>query len=108
MESCAGQPLLSTPATVTHRCRGASVHVTLDKMIPPIAEPPTTKYIRHERIQSERLTKFWGRPMYLGAHVLVPEGFDTHPDARYPLVIDHGHFPQTIDGFREEPPDSER
>ena len=26
-----------------------------------------TKYIRHERIQSERLTKFWGRPMYLGA-----------------------------------------
>ncbi len=43
--------------------------------------------------------------MYLGAHVLVPEGFDTHPEARYPLMIDHGHFPYTFGGFREEPPD---
>ena len=37
--------------------------------------------------------------------MLVPEGFDAHPDARYPLVINHGHFPQTFDGFRETPPD---
>jgi hypothetical protein len=43
--------------------------------------------------------------MYLGAHVLLPEGFDTHPEARYPLVINHGHFPYTFDGFRETPPD---
>ena len=35
----------------------------------------------------------------------MPEGFDAHPDARYPLVINHGHFPHTIDGFRETPPD---
>ena len=39
--------------------------------------------------------EFWGKPIYLGAHVLLPEGFDAHPDARYPLVIDHGHFPAT-------------
>ena len=45
--------------------------------------------------------------MYLGAHVLLPEGFDEHPDARYPLVIYHGHFPPAFGGFREEPPDSE-
>jgi hypothetical protein len=43
--------------------------------------------------------------MYLGAHVLLPEGFDTHPDARYPLVIFHGHFPADISDFRTEPPD---
>jgi len=85
--------------------QGGTVSVTLDTVIPPIPDPPTTKYIKHVRIQSERLTKFWGRPMYLGAHVLVPEGWDTHPDARYPLVINHGHFPYTFDGFREEPPD---
>ena len=54
---------------------------------------------------SERLSKFWGRPMYLGAHILLPEGYDAHPNARYPLVINHGHFPDTIGGFREEPPD---
>ena len=35
----------------------------------------------------------------------MPEGFDSHPEARYPLVVFHGHFPQTFGGFREEPPD---
>jgi hypothetical protein len=98
--------LYSTPRKVTvDPAATAAVEIMLDKTIPPIPDPPTTKYVRHERIQSERLTKFWGRPMFLGAHVLVPEGFDAHPEARYPLVINHGHFPQTIDGFREEPPD---
>ena len=97
--------LFSTPVSIRFDAGGAAVQVTIDQVIPPIADPPATKYVRHERIQSERLTKFWGRPMFLGAHVLVPEGFDTHPDARYPLVINHGHFPHTIDGFRETPPD---
>ena len=41
------------------------IRVRLDKVIPPIPEAPTTRYIKHERIQSERLTKFWGRPMHL-------------------------------------------
>ena len=58
--------------------------IVLDQVIPPIPDPPDTKYVKHVRIQSELLTKFWGRPMFLGAHVLLPEGFDTHPDARYP------------------------
>jgi hypothetical protein len=82
-----------------------TIHIRLDKVIPPIPDPPETKYIKHERIQSELLTKFWGRPMYLGAHILLPEGFDTHPNARYPLVINHGHFPYTIEDIRETPPD---
>ncbi len=37
--------------------------------------------------------------------MLLPEGWDTHPNARYPLFIYHGHFPYTFTGFREEPPD---
>jgi hypothetical protein len=85
--------------------RDGTVHIVLDREIPPIPPPRDTKYIRHERIQSERLTQFWGRPMHLGACVLLPEGFDEHPDTRYPLVIFHGHFPSTIGGFRETPPD---
>ena len=98
--------LYSTPRTVSwDPARDETVRVELDKAIPPIPDPPETKYVRHVRIQSERLTKFWGRPMYLGAHVLLPEGFDQHPEARYPLVINHGHFPYTFDGFREQPPD---
>jgi hypothetical protein len=83
-----------------------TIHLRLNKVIPPIPDPPATKYVKHERIRSELLSKFWGRDVYLGAHVLLPEGFDAHPDARYPLVIDHGHFPHTFEGWRETPPDA--
>jgi len=38
---------------------------------------------------------------------LLPEGFDEHPEAKYPLVINHGHFPYNFEGFREMPPDSD-
>jgi hypothetical protein len=85
--------------------KGGTLRVTLDKEIPPIPDPPETKYIKHVKIQSKLLTEFWGRPMHLGAHVLLPEGFDEHPQARYPLMVYHGHFPYTMGGFREEPPD---
>jgi hypothetical protein len=83
----------------------APVAIVLDQKIPPIPAPKDTKYIRHVRIQSELLTKFWGRPMYLGAHILVPEGFDEHPEAHYPLAVFHGHFPADFEDFRTEPPD---
>ena len=98
--------LYSTPRQVRlDPAEGGVVEITLDKVIPAIPDPPTTKYVKHEWIQSERLTRFWGRPMHLGAHVLLPEGFDEHPGARYPLGIFHGHFPQDFGGFREQPPD---
>jgi len=98
--------LYSTPRRIDlDPSGGGTYEITLDQVIPPITDPPETKYIKHERIQSERLSTFWGRPMFIGAHVLVPEGFDEHPDARYPLVINHGHFPYTFGGFSEEPPD---
>jgi hypothetical protein len=98
--------LYSTPARVAiDPARGGTIDVVLDRAIAPIPPPRDTKYIRHERIQSERLTRFWGRPMHLGANVLLPEGWDTRPDARYPLFVYHGHFPYTFTGFRETPPD---
>jgi len=97
--------LYSTPKQIRMDANTQSISIALDKVIPPIEPPKDTKYIKHIRIQSDRLTKFWGRPMYLGAHVLLPEGFDSHPEAHYPLVIFHGHFPADFDGFRETPPD---
>jgi hypothetical protein len=81
------------------------ISLTLDQVIPPIPAPEDTKYIRHIRIQSKLLSEFWGRPMYLGAHVLLPEGWEEHPDVHYPLAIFHGHFPSDFGGFRTEPPD---
>ena len=98
--------LYSTPVDLAIDPESATpIVLTLDKVIPPIPDPPATKYVKHERIESKRLTKFWGRPMHLGAHVLLPDGFDDHPEARYPLVIFHGHHPATFGGFRETPPD---
>ena len=83
----------------------APVQLVLEREIPPIPDPPETKYVKHVRIKSERLSRFWGRDMYLGAHVLLPEGFDSHPNARYPLVINHGHFPYNFGNWRETAPD---
>ena len=96
--------LYSTPRKVRVG-PGMKITLTLDKVISPIEPPKDTKYVKHIKIQSERLTKFWGRPMHLGAHVLLPAGFEEHPDARYPLAIFHGHFPSDFGGFREAPPD---
>ena len=78
--------------------------VILNKVIPPIEPPKDTKYIKHVKIQSDLLSEFWGRPMHLGAIVLLPEGFDEHPDARYPVMVNQGHFRHTFSGFSEEPP----
>jgi len=82
-----------------------TVEITLDQEIPPIEPPEDTKYIKHIKIQSELLTEFWGKPMYLGAHVLLPEGWEEHPDVKYPLAIMHGHFPYDFGGWRTTPPD---
>jgi hypothetical protein len=97
--------LYSTPRKITIGANASTINILLDKIIPPIAPPADTKYVKHIRIQSKLLSDFWGRPIYLGAHVLLPEGFDTHPAAHYPLVIAHGHFPSDFDGLRETPAD---
>jgi hypothetical protein len=83
------------------------VILTITKMIPPLKEPEDTKYIKHIKIQSKLLTEFWGRPMYLGAHILLPAGFDEHPKVKYPLAVYHGHFPSDFGGFRTTPPDAD-
>jgi hypothetical protein len=82
-----------------------SFKIILDQEIPPIPAPADTKYIKHVKIQSDLLTKFWGRPMFLGANILAPEGFDEHPEAHYPMAVNEGHFPADFEGFRTEPPD---
>jgi hypothetical protein len=97
--------LYSVPVKVTVKGGMAFIPVVLDKEIPTIPLPADTKYVKHIRIKSQLLSAFWGRDMYLGAHILLPEGFDTHPDSHYPLAVFHGHFPDNIEGFRTDPPD---
>ncbi|WP_222984858.1 alpha/beta hydrolase-fold protein [Flagellimonas meishanensis] len=82
-----------------------NVRVAMEKVIPPISEPKDTEWIKHVKIKSEKLSEFWGRDMYLGAHILLPKGFEEHQEAHYPLMIFHGHFPDDFGGFRTTPPD---
>ena len=101
--------LYSRPRAVAlDPARATNVTIALDQEIPPVEDfaKQETKYLKYIRIRSERLSKFWGRDVHLGAWVLLPHGFDEHPDARYPLVIDHGHFPARFSGWRETPPDT--
>jgi hypothetical protein len=97
--------LYSKPRKIAFKPGGAPIQIALTEVIPPIPTPVDTKYIRHIRIQSAALTKFWGRPMFVSAIVMVPEGFDGHPNARFPLLIFHDHFVSNFDDFRTTPPD---
>ncbi len=96
--------LYSKPQKITVK-PGGTISVSLTEVIPPITTPSDTKYVRHIRIQSAALTKFWGRPMFVSAIVLVPEGFDAHAEARFPLIIFHDHFVTDFNDFRTTPPD---
>ena len=99
--------LFSEPVSIRINGNGRNNHnIILKRINPPIAEPEDNKYVKHIKIESKLLSEFWGRPMHLGAHVLVPEGFDDHPEARYPICIFHGHFPSDFGNFSTEPPDT--
>ena len=89
----------------------ATIKLTLDQVIPPIegtdrdpvvmaAKDPGAKWLKYMRFRSEKLSAFWGRDVWLGAWILLPDGFDDHPDAKYPLVVYQDHYHA---GFGPEP-----
>lgn len=88
---------------------GGIVRITLTRKIAPIEPPEDTEYIKHFHIQSALLSQFWGRPMELGAQVLLPPGWAEHPNAHYPLMVLEDHFTYDLFGnghfFRSRPPD---
>lgn len=98
--------LYSKPVKVTiDPAKASSINLVMDQIIPPIEPAEDTEWIKHIRMKSDLLSEFWGRDMELGAHVLLPKGFDEHPEAKYPLMIFHGHYPHDFGGFRTTPPD---
>lgn len=82
-----------------------AIRLTLDQRLPPLDPPEDTDYVKHIRFRSDILSEWWGHDMDLGAVVVLPAGFEEHPDARYPVVYWQGHFPATFRGFREAPPE---
>jgi hypothetical protein len=99
--------LLSKPQKLHIDANSGAIRISLTEKIPAITTPADTKYVKHIRIQSRLLSEFWGRPMLIGAHVLLPPGFDEHPNAHYPVVIYHDHFSPDLVFFSEQAPGAE-
>ena len=69
-----------------------AVKLALTKKLPAADVPADTRWVKHVKMKSELLSTFWGAPVYIGATVLVPKGFDESPNERYPAVYSQGHF----------------
>jgi len=68
-------------------------------------EEPDNKWVKHIKMRSELLSRFWGGPVYLGAVLLLPDGWEEHAQAHYPLIVSQGHFSRDLPGilaFRTE------
>jgi putative esterase len=68
------------------------ISLVADKVVPAIAIPADTEYVKRIKIQSQVLTKWWGQPIFLGATILLPKDYDKHPDVKYPVNYIQGHF----------------
>ena len=91
---------------------GYTVQLELTEVLPPVEVPRDTEWVRRIKFQSDLLTEFWGRPIYLGATLLLPKGYDENADQHYPVVYAQGHFSlgppfgfTTDDAPRPEDPD---
>lgn len=90
LERLAGQSL-QPPADGAHRS-GDRTDPPLDRpVIGPVTAPADTAFVKRLQIQSPLLTKFWGRPIYLGATVLLPRDYETST-VKYPVLYRQGHF----------------
>ncbi|MEQ8715713.1 MAG: alpha/beta hydrolase-fold protein [Cyclobacteriaceae bacterium] len=69
-----------------------TIELVANNEIPPIEVPEDTEWVKRIKIQSDILTEFWGQPMYLGATILLPKGYEDNPDAFYPTIYQQGHF----------------
>ncbi len=91
------------------------IKLTLDKIIPPLptpeddlaalqkSDPDAARYLRFMRFRSDKLSRFYGRDMYLGAWLILPTGFDEHPNAHYPLIVYQDHFHKGTLAFSSKP-----
>lgn len=61
-------------------------------VIPPVEVPPDTEWVKHVKLQSKLLSQFWGRPIFIGATVLLPKGYNDRLQTKYPVIYEQGHF----------------
>jgi hypothetical protein len=68
------------------------IRLVADHVIGPVKVPADTRFVKRFRIKSRILSRWWGHPIYLGATVLLPRGYASHPNVRYPIIYEQGHF----------------
>ena len=84
--------------------RGFSVRLQLVEELPEVVVPPDDEWVQRVKIESPLLSEFWGQPVFLGATVLLPDGYGAHPETFYPTVYQQGHFSLApAFGFATEP-----
>ncbi len=115
MDQWEGQHFSRSPGNLfsdvrrVHVDPSANVKLELSQVIPAIEVPADTAWVKRVKIQSQLLTRFWGHPMYIGATVLLPAGYNSNPNQRYPVIYDQGHFGLNAPfGFTETPPRDDR
>ena len=80
---------------------GYRIALAADQTIPPVTVPPDTAHVKRLKFQSPSLTKFWGRPIHLGATILLPRDYDRETIS-YPVLYQQCHFGLNPPlGFRE-------
>jgi len=70
--------LVSEPQRFHLDSAGGNLKVNLNRVIPPIPMPPDSEWVKRIKFESKLLTQFWGHPVYIGATVLLPKGYDAH------------------------------
>jgi hypothetical protein len=70
---------------------GYTIELVADNVIPPVEIPEDTEWVERFRFESPMLTEFWGRPIYLGATVLLPRDYHS-TSFDYPVLYRQGHF----------------
>ena len=83
--------LYSEPQRVRIDSSTETIKLVASNQIPPVQIPADTAFVKRFKIQSPLLTKFWGRPIYLGATVLLPRDYAVST-VKYPVLYRQGHF----------------
>jgi hypothetical protein len=68
-----------------------TVRLVASHVIGPVNVAEDTRFVKRFKLQSPTLTRFWGRPIFLGATVLLPRDYETSTIA-YPVLFSQGHF----------------
>ncbi len=71
---------------------GGTINLLCSNVNPPVEIPQESKMVKRIRIRSRLLSDFWGQDMFLGATVLLPNGYDDNVEKEYPVNYQHGHF----------------